>query len=68
MVKTTPPGRDSRRLRHGGPGPVYELRVDTPCGARLLATGPFGEDHLGVACYHSLTTCMPLAFEASGPG
>jgi CO dehydrogenase maturation factor len=60
MVKTTPPGRGSRLLRLGGPDPVHDLGVDTPCGARLLATGPFDEDDLGVACYHSKTGTAEL--------
>jgi hypothetical protein len=30
---------------------VHDLAITTPCGARLLATGPFGEEDLGVACY-----------------
>src|SRR5580700_7310854 len=70
MVKTTPPGRGSRLLRHGGPDPVHELGVDTPCGARLLATGPFDEDDLGVACYHSKTGAVELYLNhlVDGPG
>jgi CO dehydrogenase maturation factor len=70
MVKTTPPGRGSRLLRHGGHDPVHELGVDTPCGARLLATGPFDEDDLGVACYHSKTGAVELYLNhlIDGPG
>ncbi len=70
MVKTTPPGRGSRLLRHGGPDPVHDLAVDTPCGARLLATGPFDEDDLGVACYHSKTGAVELYLNhlIDGPG
>jgi CO dehydrogenase maturation factor len=70
MVKTTPPGRGSRLLRHGGPDPVHHLAVDTPCGARLLATGPFDEDDLGVACYHSKTGAVELYLNhlIDGPG
>jgi CO dehydrogenase maturation factor len=60
MVKTTPPGRGSRLLRHSGPDPVHDLGIDTPCGARLLATGPFDDDDLGVACYHSKTGAVEL--------
>jgi CO dehydrogenase maturation factor len=60
MVKTTPPGRGSRLLRLGGPDPVHDLAVTVPCGARLLATGPFGEQDLGVACYHSKTGAVEL--------
>jgi hypothetical protein len=64
MVKTTPPGRGSRLLRHGGPDPVHDLAADTPCGALLLATGPFDEDDLGVACYHSKTGAVEPDFES----
>jgi len=70
MAKTTPPGRGSRLLRHGGPDPIHELGVDTPCGARLLATGPFDDDDLGVACYHSKTGAVELYLNhlVDGPG
>jgi CO dehydrogenase maturation factor len=70
MVKTTPPGSGSRLLRPGGPDPVHDLGVDAPCGARLLATGPFSEDDLGVACYHSKTGAVELYLNhlVDGPG
>jgi CO dehydrogenase maturation factor len=70
MVKTTPPGRGSRLLRPGGPDPVHDLAVDTPCGARLLATGPFEDDDLGVSCYHSKTGAVELYLNhlVDGPG
>jgi len=60
MVKTTPPGRGSRLLRPGGPDPVHGLGVTTPCGALLLATGPFEDDDLGVSCYHAKTGAVEL--------
>jgi CO dehydrogenase maturation factor len=70
MVKTTPPGDGSRILRPGGPDPVHELSVLAPCGARLMATGPFDEDDLGVSCYHSKTGAVELYLNhlADGPG
>jgi CO dehydrogenase maturation factor len=70
MVKTTPPGRGSRLLRPGGPDPVHDLAIDTPCGARLLATGPFDDEDLGVACYHSKTGAVELYLNhlIDGPG
>lgn len=70
MVKTTPPGSGSRILRLGGPDPVHDLSVTAPCGARLMATGPFAEDDLGVACYHSKTGAVELYLNhlADGPG
>lgn len=70
MAKTTPPGRGSRLLRPGGDDPVHALATGTPCGARLLATGPFEEEDLGVACYHSKTGAVELYLNhlADGPG
>jgi CO dehydrogenase maturation factor len=70
MTKTTPPGRGSRILRVGGDDPVHALAAGTPCGARLLATGPFDADDLGVACYHSKTGAVELYLNhlADGPG
>ena len=70
MVKTTPPGRGSRLLRVRGDDPVHGLGVDTPCGALLLATGPFSDDDLGVSCYHSKTGAVELYLNhlADGPG
>jgi CO dehydrogenase maturation factor len=53
MVKTTPPGRGSRLLRLAEPNPVWSRFERRVGGVRLLATGPFSEDDLGVACYHS---------------
>jgi CO dehydrogenase maturation factor len=70
MVKTTPPGRGSRLLRVGGDDPVHRLAVGTPCGARLMATGLFSDDDLGVACYHSKTGAVELYLNhlLDGPG
>ena len=70
MGETTPPGPGSRLLRLGGPDPVHDLSVGNPCGARLLATGPFADDDLGVACYHSKTGAVKLYLNhlADGPG
>jgi CO dehydrogenase maturation factor len=70
MVKTTPPGRGSRLLRPGGADPVHALGVTAPCGALLLATGPFADDDLGVSCYHAKTGAVELYLNhlADGPG
>ncbi|TYB56392.1 ATP-binding protein [Nonomuraea sp. PA05] len=69
MVKTTPPGRGSTLLRFA------DLAADpwgltTPDGIRLLATGPFSEDDLGVACYHSKVGAVELLLNhlIDGPG
>ena len=70
MVKTTPPGEGSRLLRLGGDDPIHSgLAVDA-AGARLMATGPFTADDLGVACYHSKTGAVELYLNhlVDGPG
>ncbi|MBH5335772.1 ATP-binding protein [Streptomyces pactum] len=64
MIKTTPPGEGSRLLTIGGDNPVYEacartVRLDDG-EIRLMATGPFTEDDLGVSCYHSKVGAVEL--------
>ncbi|MEU2548870.1 ATP-binding protein [Streptomyces roseolus] len=64
MIKTTPPGAGSRLLRVREDNPVYEacarqVRLD-PGEVRLMATGPFTEADLGVACYHSKVGAVEL--------
>jgi CO dehydrogenase maturation factor len=61
MVKTTPPGRGSRLLHLDGDDPIHAgFAVATPEGPRLMVTGPFDEDDLGVACYHSKIGAVEL--------
>ncbi|MFF3978554.1 ATP-binding protein [Streptomyces sp. NPDC001828] len=64
MIKTTPPGHGSRLLRVREANPVYEAcarRVALDDGdIRLMATGPFTESDLGVACYHSKIGAVEL--------
>ncbi|MGP3966518.1 nucleotide-binding protein [Streptomyces sp. 6N223] len=70
MIKTTPPGAGSRLLRLGEDNPVFDACARTvPLDAgeagdagqiRLLVTGPFTEDDLGVSCYHSKTGAVEL--------
>ncbi|MFI5702427.1 ATP-binding protein [Streptomyces xanthochromogenes] len=64
MIKTTPPGHGSRLLRVREANPVYEAcarRVALDDGdIRLMATGPFTESDLGVACYHSKVGAVEL--------
>ena len=69
MVKTTPPGAGSRLLRLGGGDPVHALAQEVE-GVTLLATGPFNDDDLGVACYHSKTGAVELYLNhlVDGPG
>ncbi|MEU8801367.1 ATP-binding protein [Spirillospora sp. NPDC048819] len=59
MVKTTPPGTGSRLLRFRGDDPVHAAGQEVD-GVTLLATGPFNDDDLGVACYHSKTGAVEL--------
>ena len=56
MIKTTPPGRGSRLLRFAD----LPYTAPTPVGPRLMVTGPFAEDDLGVACYHSKLGAIEL--------
>ncbi|MBO4275697.1 ATP-binding protein [Microbispora triticiradicis] len=66
MVKTTPPGRGSRLVRLDDPF-FPSSHVD---GVSLMVTGPFGEDDLGVACYHSKVGAVELYLNhlVDGPG
>lgn len=64
MIKTTPPGEGSRLLRVTENNPVYDacarpVRLDDG-EIRLMATGPFTESDLGVACYHSKVGAVEL--------
>lgn len=64
MIKTTPPGAGSRLLRVREDNPVYaacarEVSLDGR-PVRLMATGPFTESDLGVACYHSKVGAVEL--------
>ena len=77
MVKTTPPGRGSRLLRLGGADPFHTaLSVEvagTAAGGppiRLMVTGPFTDEDLGVACYHAKTGAVELYLNhlVDGPG
>ncbi|QES49399.1 ATP-binding protein [Streptomyces venezuelae] len=66
MIKTTPPGAGSRLLRVREDNPVYQacarpVRLDGEGEeVRLMATGPFTESDLGVACYHSKVGAVEL--------
>ena len=64
MIKTTPPGRGSRLLRIVEENPVYAacarpVALDEG-SVRLLVTGAFAEEDLGVACYHSKVGAVEL--------
>ncbi|MDH2425481.1 ATP-binding protein [Sphaerisporangium sp. TRM90804] len=59
MVKTTPPGRGSRLV--GIDDAFFAERHTTRVqGFGLMVTGPFEEDDLGVACYHSKVGAVEL--------
>lgn len=65
MIKTTPPGEGSRLLRVDEENPVYAacartVPLDDGDAVRLMATGPFTESDLGVACYHSKVGAVEL--------
>ena len=65
MIKTTPPGEGSRLLRVREDNPVYDACARHACAldggdVRLMATGPFTEADLGVACYHSKVGAVEL--------
>ncbi|MFF7338774.1 ATP-binding protein [Streptomyces sp. NPDC008163] len=64
MIKTTPPGEGSRLLRVREDNPIFDacartVRLDDG-DIRLMATGPFTESDLGVACYHSKVGAVEL--------
>jgi CO dehydrogenase maturation factor len=60
MIKTTPPGTGSRLIRPDEDNPIYRACVREVGGIRLAVTGPFTEDDLGVACYHSKVGAVEL--------
>lgn len=64
MIKTTPPGEGSRLLRVCEDNPIYDACARTVAlddgDIRLMATGPFTESDLGVACYHSKVGAVEL--------
>ena len=70
MIKTTPPGAGSRLLKVVEDNPVYAACVREVDGARLALTGPFTDDDLGVACYHSKVGAAELLLNhmVDGPG
>ncbi|MFI6958600.1 ATP-binding protein [Nocardia sp. NPDC050408] len=53
MIKTTPPGAGSRLMSVVEDNPIYSACMRDVGGARLMVTGPFTDEDLGVACYHS---------------
>lgn len=70
MIKTTPPGAGSRLVQVVEDNPIYAACVRPLGGARLAVTGPFSDDDLGVACYHSKVGAVELLLNhvVDGPG
>jgi CO dehydrogenase maturation factor len=70
MIKTTPPGRGSRLLRYDPDDELHRRFAHPAAGARLMVTGEFAEDDIGVACYHSKTGAVELYLNhlIDGPG
>ena len=60
MIKTTPPGRGSRLVRVKESNPLYDYFGRTVDGVKLLVTGPFNEEDLGLKCYHSKVGAVEL--------
>jgi CO dehydrogenase maturation factor len=60
MTKTTPPGRGSRLLRLVEDNPIYATFEHIVNGVRLLVTGPFSQEDLGLKCYHSKVGAVEL--------
>ncbi len=60
MIKTTPPGIGSRLLPFRGHNPIFGTFAREHEGVRLMATGGFCEEDIGVKCYHSKTGAVEL--------
>lgn len=70
MIKTTPPGRGSRLARLAEDDPVLRRYAVACGGARLMVTGEFDTDDIGVSCYHAKTGAVELYLNhlVDGPG
>lgn len=61
MIKTTPAGNGSRLLRLDGDDYIHwQLGTRIGSTVRLLMTGAFDQDDLGVSCFHSKTGVVEL--------
>jgi CO dehydrogenase maturation factor len=60
MIKTTPPGLGSRLLNVQDSNPIFDYFAHDVQGVQLLATGPFGQEDLGLKCYHSKVGAVEL--------
>lgn len=70
MIKTTPPGRGSRTARLDPSDEVLARHSVASGGARLMVTGEFDSEDIGVSCYHSKTGAVELYLNHlhDGPG
>jgi CO dehydrogenase maturation factor len=60
MIKTTPPGRGSRLLGLDWDEELHRRFARPAGGARLMLTGEFEPEDIGVSCYHSKTGAVEL--------
>jgi len=67
MIKTTPPGQGSRLLGLGEGDAVLDRYAahcpggaDGSAGIRLMVTGEFDSEDIGVSCYHAKTGAVEL--------
>lgn len=60
MLKTTPPGEGSILLRPIEKNEVFDYFARHWDGIKLMATGPFSPDDVGIKCYHSKTGSIEL--------
>jgi CO dehydrogenase maturation factor len=60
MIKTTPPGNGSRLISVTEQNPIYDYFAQTFNGVRVMATGPYTDNDLGIKCYHSKTGAVEL--------
>lgn len=74
MIKTTPPGAGSRLIRFAERSPLddwcaLDLHGELS-GVRLMVTGTFSEQDLGVSCYHAKVGAAELYLNhlVDGPG
>jgi CO dehydrogenase maturation factor len=71
MIKTTPPGQGSRLVGLQADDEVL-ARHSVPVGdsGRLMVTGEFDADDIGVSCYHAKTGAVELYLNhlVDGPG
>lgn len=60
MLKTTPPGTGSVLMRLQEKHPMWERFATKVGGAMLLATGQFGQEDIGIKCFHAKTGSVEL--------